>query len=173
MTYRKYLESDYWQQVKTRVVERSIATAPEPERLVAGIGRCEKCNYIPFKPGVLQVHHLTYKHRGNELNFLHDLILVCPNCHKKLHGITDKTKGSEEMKEREQFSYEVQKEYGVLSEDGAYSLRMRSVSWKGGEPHYDLRRWKQTDSGEIAHKGLVLSREEVEELRKILDGMGA
>ena len=35
----------------------------------------------------LQVHHLTYKHHGQELYYLADLIVVCNECHRTLHKI--------------------------------------------------------------------------------------
>ena len=31
----------------------------------------------------LNIHHLTYQNRGNELKHLHDLITLCRKCHEK------------------------------------------------------------------------------------------
>lgn len=33
----------------------------------------------------LQVHHLTYEHLGEEINYMDDLITVCPACHEAIH----------------------------------------------------------------------------------------
>ena len=62
-----FLSSEYWQQVKQKIHARDR--------------KCVKCGSILF----LEVHHLTYKNKGNELNNLEDLILLCAECHKKIH----------------------------------------------------------------------------------------
>ena len=73
-TYRRYLKTKHWQQLRQEVIRRAN-------------GRCEKCGYEPWKRGV---HHLTYSNVGNEK--LDDLIVVCPRCHMELHGITGRRK---------------------------------------------------------------------------------
>ena len=76
--YYNYLRSPEWQKKRRAVIERSRANAPGSNPY----GRCELCNYSPFRPGVLQVHHKTYENIFNEP--LEDLVLVCVNCHKRL-----------------------------------------------------------------------------------------
>lgn len=70
--YRRYLKSKSWQELRQQVLNR------------AG-GRCENCGYQPWKPGTLQVHHRTYERVGHES--MDDLIVLCPKCHMRLHGI--------------------------------------------------------------------------------------
>lgn len=78
--YYAYLHSPEWQQKRQAVIERSRNNAPAGSGSNP-FGRCELCNYSPFKPGVLQVHHKTYENLFNEP--LEDLILLCTYCHKK------------------------------------------------------------------------------------------
>lgn len=52
------------------------------------------CGYEPWKP--LQVHHRTYERIGNE--GLDDLIVVCPRCHMKIHGIQGRRKTERTLK---------------------------------------------------------------------------
>lgn len=66
--YKRFLKSDYWKQVRQAVLTRDQH-------------QCQKCG----RTATLQVHHLTYKHHGNELNHLEDLITVCKLCHSVIH----------------------------------------------------------------------------------------
>ena len=76
--YRKYLQSQKWQEKRKKVFERALKNANSTNRF----GVCEKCGYQPWRP-ILQVHHLTYERVFHEE--IEDLILLCPKCHKKHH----------------------------------------------------------------------------------------
>jgi 5-methylcytosine-specific restriction endonuclease McrA len=86
--YKIYLQSAQWQRLRNAVIARSCEGIPNAN---PNLGVCEICHYRPWKPGVLQVHHLTYANLYHE--HLTDLQLVCPNCHKKL---TQKQKANKE-----------------------------------------------------------------------------
>jgi len=45
--------------------------------------RCERCGV----PWGLEVHHLTYDNLGDES--LEDLICLCRDCHRQLHGLVE------------------------------------------------------------------------------------
>lgn len=75
LQYKRYLKTLHWKQIREKVLQRAN-------------GKCEICGYEPWKPTGLQVHHKTYKNRGNER--LDDLVAVCPWCHQKVHGICGK-----------------------------------------------------------------------------------
>ena len=47
--------------------------------------RCEECGKASARGWVLQVHHLTYAHLGNEIEHLDDLKLLCVPCHSFEH----------------------------------------------------------------------------------------
>lgn len=64
--YDEYLASDKWARLREKVMTRS-----------AGI--CEGCLGAP----ATEVHHLTYKHVGDEL--LWELVAVCRDCHRRCH----------------------------------------------------------------------------------------
>jgi len=66
--YSLSLNSDYWKEVRQRILARDR--------------KCVKCGSILF----LEVHHKTYKNKGNELEHLEDLILLCSKCHQKEHS---------------------------------------------------------------------------------------
>jgi len=68
--YQKFLQTLYWQDVKLKVLDRGNDT-------------CQYCGATAS----LQVHHLTYEHHGNEMEYLDDLVVLCRDCHKKEHNI--------------------------------------------------------------------------------------
>ena len=45
--------------------------------------RCEDCR----AGGVLDLHHLTYAHRGEEIFHMEDMRLLCRACHDARHGL--------------------------------------------------------------------------------------
>ncbi|MFN6540690.1 MAG: HNH endonuclease [Nostoc sp. EkiNYC01] len=65
--YRKFLESEYWKQVRSAVISRDEV--------------CQKCGGSQC----LQAHHLTYEHHKDEMNHLDDLITLCRTCHYQEH----------------------------------------------------------------------------------------
>ncbi len=64
--YNAHLRSDKWRGIRTRVLKRSG-------------GFCEGCGIHP----AAHVHHLDYKHMGDE--FLWELRAVCVACHGRAH----------------------------------------------------------------------------------------
>lgn len=68
--YNTYLDSAYWQQVKDKVLERDAHS-------------CQSCNSSHH----LQIHHKSYRNRGNELYHLQDLVTLCSCCHKAVHKL--------------------------------------------------------------------------------------
>lgn len=80
--YKTYLSSAYWLEVKRMVRLRDRFT-------------CQDCG----KRKLVEVHHLTYAHRGHEKEHLEDLICLCPACHDKRHGRNQKTKSKWQKKE--------------------------------------------------------------------------
>ena len=71
VAYRDYLQTDYWK--KVALIKKET------------IGRCEMCGSIDN----LEVHHLTYKHFGKEMEHLDDLKVLCHKCHENLHHINN------------------------------------------------------------------------------------
>ena len=68
-----------------------------------------------------------------------------------------------------ELKYEITEYLGVLSENAkGWTKELNKVSWNDREPKYDLREWSpdHTRMG----KGVTLTDEEVEMLRKILHG---
>ena len=64
--YKEYLNSPHWKEIRLKALDR------------AG-NRCQLCSSIDN----LNVHHNTYKNRGNE--DLKDLVVLCRECHSKFH----------------------------------------------------------------------------------------
>lgn len=70
LPYADFLESEYWKILS--------------QRLKAQAGyRCQLCGWTG--PTGIEVHHKTYAHRGREIAYLEDLIVLCRACHKKQH----------------------------------------------------------------------------------------
>lgn len=70
------------------------------------------------------------------------------------------------------FEYKVLKEYGVLSENGAVSKRVRLVAFGDGPPRLDIRSWRQkADGSEIMFKGASLSGAELQRLKEVIQDL--
>lgn len=68
MSYKQYLQSEHWKELReTKLMESN--------------GRCQKCK----RTSNLQVHHLTYDRKGCER--LSDLMVLCERCHEKEHKL--------------------------------------------------------------------------------------
>ncbi len=64
--YRKHMKSVKWNNIRRKVIALQS-------------NMCFGCGEI----GIDDIHHLTYKHLGNE--FLFELKGLCRKCHKRLH----------------------------------------------------------------------------------------
>ncbi|MCD8095463.1 MAG: YdbC family protein [Ruminococcus sp.] len=65
--------------------------------------------------------------------------------------------------------YEITEHIGVLSENPkGWTKELNKVSWNDREPKYDLREWNPDHSR--MGKGVTLTDEEVEVLKKLLNG---
>ncbi len=74
ITYREYLETDHWKDLRRQYWASRLHN-----------GSCYAC---ASKVG-LQCHHKSYRRIGNEK--LHDLCLLCDDCHGRTHEI-DRTR---------------------------------------------------------------------------------
>jgi 5-methylcytosine-specific restriction endonuclease McrA len=72
MPYKEYLKTKEWQRKRK-------------EKLEEANYKCQRCNIFGVE---LDVHHLTYERRGEELP--EDLIVLCKKCHAKEHGKDNK-----------------------------------------------------------------------------------
>jgi 5-methylcytosine-specific restriction endonuclease McrA len=70
--YPTFLQSRYWWLVKGLLLK-------------ARHDRCQDCG----RDGPLDVHHLTYAHRGAEIWHLDDLALLCSLCHAQRHATVE------------------------------------------------------------------------------------
>lgn len=64
--YDEHLASPKWRSIRSRVLQRAR-------------GVCEGCGLLRAE----QVHHLTYRHLGDELLF--ELVALCEDCHQRAH----------------------------------------------------------------------------------------
>ena len=65
------------------------------------------------------------------------------------------------------FQYEIVEEIGVLSTSTkGWTKELNKISWNGGAPKYDIRDW--APEHEKMGKGVTLSDEEIEVLKKLL-----
>ena len=68
-----------------------------------------------------------------------------------------------------ELKYEIKENIGVLSENAkGWTKELNLISWNDREPRYDIREWNpdHTRMG----KGVTLSAEEFENLRKLING---
>lgn len=65
------------------------------------------------------------------------------------------------------FKYDIVKELGVLSENAkGWRKELNLISWNGASPKYDIRDW--APEHEKMGKGVTLTEEEIESLKKLL-----
>ncbi|ULQ59356.1 YdbC family protein [Brucepastera parasyntrophica] len=70
----------------------------------------------------------------------------------------------------DEFSYEIVKNFGSLSESkSGWKMEVNSVSWGGRPAKYDIRSWSP-DHKKMG-KGLTLTQEELIMLRNLLNEM--
>ena len=66
-----------------------------------------------------------------------------------------------------EFKYEIQEEFGVLSDTGkGWTRELNLISWNEGKPKYDIRDWAP-DRSKMG-KGVTLTPDEVMLLRDLL-----
>ncbi len=66
--------------------------------------------------------------------------------------------------------YEITEGFGVLSESNkGWNKELNLISWNDREPKYDIRDW--SPDHEKMGKGVTLSRDELVELKKLLNSM--
>lgn len=69
-----------------------------------------------------------------------------------------------------EIKYEITESIGILSESNkGWNKELNLVSWNDREPKYDLRDW--SPDHEKMGKGITLSKEELIELKNILNNM--
>ena len=70
-----------------------------------------------------------------------------------------------------EFSYEIIKQIGVLSESPkGWKRELNLISWNGRDPKYDIRDW--SPDHEKMGKGITMSSEELEKLVQIIAESG-
>lgn len=71
---------------------------------------------------------------------------------------------------KSEFSYEILEEIGILSENArGWRKELNLVSWNGNPAKFDLRDW--APNHEKMGKGVTLSNEEFESLKKLIESM--
>lgn len=66
--------------------------------------------------------------------------------------------------------FEIQEKLRTISEGAkGWKKEVNLISWNGRDPKYDLRDWDQDH--EKMGKGITLSREEIIQLKQILNGL--
>ncbi|MBU8918871.1 YdbC family protein [Neobacillus sp. 114] len=69
-----------------------------------------------------------------------------------------------------EIKYEITSSIGKLSESPkGWNKELNLVSWNGKEPKYDLRDW--APDHEKMGKGITLTKEELQALKDLLNGM--
>jgi hypothetical protein len=68
-----------------------------------------------------------------------------------------------------EITFEITKHIGVLSTSArGWTKELNMVSWNGRDPKYDLREWNQDHTR--MGKGITLTEEDIDVLRKLLNG---
>jgi hypothetical protein len=65
--------------------------------------------------------------------------------------------------------FEIEEKLGILSERKGWTKELNLVSWNNRKAKADIREWDETH--EKMGKGITLSREELIELKNILNSM--
>lgn len=77
------------------------------------------------------------------------------------------------MADRKEFNFKIKEHLGTLTADpeAKVSKQLNLVSWNGNKERYELRSWKQTESGTQPLKGITLTIDELKALRDCLNGL--
>ncbi len=68
------------------------------------------------------------------------------------------------------FSFEITQSIGTIAEGkGGWNLELNLVSWGGRPAKYDIRSW--SPDHQKMGKGVTLTKEELESLKKLLNGV--
>ncbi len=67
------------------------------------------------------------------------------------------------------FSYKIEKEFGVLEETSNWVKKLALISWNGSSPKYDIRNW--SGDGEKMGKGITLTKSELIGLKNLLNSI--
>lgn len=76
-----------------------------------------------------------------------------------------------------EFKYEIEQQFGTISSSETstgtrYSKEVNLVAYGDSEPKYDIRNWVvNADGTKRMGKGITLTRDEMNELKKVLDDM--
>jgi hypothetical protein len=70
-----------------------------------------------------------------------------------------------------EINYDLVKKVGTISQSSrGWEKQLNIISWNGRAPKYDLRDW--SPDGEKMGKGITLTREELQSLKRLLEHMG-
>lgn len=69
--------------------------------------------------------------------------------------------------ENNSFNYKIVEHIGTLKHAGNYATELNIISFNGGEPKYDLRKWDKPANR--MYKGISLSKEEIKTLKDLLN----
>lgn len=76
------------------------------------------------------------------------------------------------MANKTEFSYDIRKYFGTLSERKYRTLELNAIAYNGAEEaKYDLRRWLNVEGGKKMGKGITMDADELRALRDTLNGM--
>ncbi len=76
LEYKRYLRTETWKHKKQ-----------EREKIDHHV--CQICGSSGTRLNPLEIHHLSYRHIGNE-NIYTDLVTVCNSCHKGIHKMMNR-----------------------------------------------------------------------------------
>lgn len=69
-----------------------------------------------------------------------------------------------------EFTYTVEKQFGTVSNAGALPIELNLISFNGAAARYDLRKWRDKETGEhTMQKGITMTREELLDLKNFLN----
>lgn len=71
-----------------------------------------------------------------------------------------------------EFSFEIKKHIATISENEGYTKELNLVSWKGKDPVYDLRTWKNSEAGKQPLKGITLNKAEFDAIKAVMARYG-
>ena len=69
------------------------------------------------------------------------------------------------------YTYEIEKANATVFVCRNISLELYVISHNGAEAKYDLRRWNTRNGEHIMSKGLAMTKEELANLKKVLNSM--
>lgn len=148
MRYADFLQTDYWKMVSEQVKKRANY-------------KCQVCGRSNV---VLNAHHNTYEHRGEEYLYMEDLVCLCKDCHNLF---TNRKKIQEDLRRKDEEINFLRHSNEISNES---NISLYAENWKLFQENESLK--EERDSLDLKLRKIYLALDEVRDETEWKNDMG-